>query len=84
MTDLHDALIALSSRHLLTILDCCFAGSFRWAGLNRDLVPSQKLYRERYERFTSGTARQVITSAAYDEKALDSIYRLGQRGLLGA
>ena len=83
MTDLHDALIALPCRHLLVTLDCCFGGSFRWAGLNRDLVPSQKLYRERYQRFTNSKAQQVITSAAYDEKALDSIYRLGQREEIG-
>lgn len=80
MTELHDALMALPNRHLLVILDCCFAGSFRWAGLNRDIVPSQKLYRERYERFTNRKARQVITSAAYDQKAMDGISSLGKRG----
>jgi len=80
MTDLHDALMALPSRHLLVILDCCFAGSFRWAGLNKDIDREEKLYRERYEVFTSNKAQQVITSAAYDEKALDSIYPLGKRG----
>ncbi len=80
MQQLHDALVQLPCRHLLIILDCCFAGTFRWAGLHRDAVRSQKMYRERYERFTSGCAQQVITSAAYDEKALDSLYRFGQRG----
>ena len=80
MQRLHDALIQLPCRHLLIILDCCFAGTFRWAGLHRDVVRSQKMYLERYERFTSGCAQQVITSAAYDEKALDSLYRFGQRG----
>ena len=80
MQRLHDALVQLPCRHLLIILDCCFAGTFRWAGLHRDAVRSQKMYRERYERFTSGCAQQVITSAAYDEKALDSLYRFGQRG----
>ncbi|AFZ11646.1 WD40 repeat-containing protein [Crinalium epipsammum PCC 9333] len=80
MQQLHDALVQLPCRHLLIILDCCFAGTFRWAGLHRDAVRSQRMYRERYERFTSGYAQQVITSAAYDEKALDSVYRFGQRG----
>ncbi len=80
MQQLHDALVQLPCRHLLIILDCCFAGTFRWAGLHRDAVRSQRMYRERYERFTSGCAQQVITSAAYDEKALDSLYRFGQRG----
>jgi len=83
MTDLHDALIALPCRHLLVTLDCCFGGSFRWAALNRDFVRSQKLYRERYQRFTNSKAQQVITSAAYDEKALDSVYQFSERGEIG-
>ncbi|MBW4546791.1 MAG: caspase family protein, partial [Symplocastrum torsivum CPER-KK1] len=78
MKRLHDALLALPCRHLLVILDCCFAGAFRWAG-QRDAVRAQKMYRERYERFISGYAQQVITSAADDEKAADSLYRFGQR-----
>ncbi len=78
MKRLHDALLALPCRHLLVILDCCFAGAFRWAG-QRDAVRAQKMYRERYERFISGCAQQVITSAADDEKAADSLYRFGQR-----
>lgn len=78
MKRLHDALLALPCRHLLVILDCCFAGAFRWAG-QREVVRSQKMYRERYERFIAGCAQQVITSAADDEKAADSLYRFGQR-----
>jgi WD40 repeat protein/uncharacterized caspase-like protein len=77
---LHDALIKLPCRHLLIILDCCFAGTFRWTGRDREVMRSQKVYRERYDRFIAGFAQQVITSAAYDEKATDSLYRFGQRG----
>src|SRR5919199_90208 len=80
MQRMHDALVKLPCRHLLVILDCCFAGTFRWAGREREVVRSQKVYRERYDRFISGCAQQVITSAASDEKAADSIYRFGQRG----
>ena len=80
MQRLHDALIKLPCRHLLIILDCCFAGTFRWAGRDREVVRSQKVYRERYDRFIAGSAQQVITSAAHDEKATDSLYRFGQRG----
>ncbi|MBR8840657.1 MAG: caspase family protein [Stigonema ocellatum SAG 48.90 = DSM 106950] len=79
MQQLHDALLKLPSRHLLIILDCCFAGSFRWAQSHRDPVRSQKMYKERYERLMSGCAQQVITSAADDEKALDSPYGFGYR-----
>ncbi|MBD2775387.1 eIF2A-related protein [Iningainema tapete] len=78
MKRLHDALLTLPCRHLLVILDCCFAGAFRWSG-SREAVRRSKMYRERYERFISGCAQQVITSAADDEKAADFLYRLGQR-----
>ena len=78
MIRLHDALQKLPCRHLLIVLDCCFAGAFRWAG-NRDAVRQNKVYRERYDRFISSCAQQVITSAGDDEKAADSLYRFGQR-----
>ncbi|WP_414580935.1 caspase family protein [Scytonema sp. PCC 10023] len=77
MQELHDALNALPCRHMLAILDCCFAGAFRWASLKRDIVPKVTVYKERYDRFISDAAWQVITSAADDQKALDF---LGQRG----
>ena len=76
MRELHDVLVELECRHLLVILDCCFAGAFRFL---RNLVPFQKLYRERYDRFMKGKAQQMIASAAYDEKALDVLTRLGLR-----
>ncbi|MBN4006375.1 caspase family protein [Nostoc sp. LPT] len=77
MQELHDALNALPCRHLLAILDCCFAGAFRWASLKREIQPKVTVYKERYDRFISDAAWQVITSAADDQKALDS---LGVRG----
>ncbi|MBO1347485.1 MAG: PD40 domain-containing protein [Hormoscilla sp. GUM202] len=80
MQELHDALIALPCRHLLAILDCCFAGALRWSGYTRDAVRSQRVYAERYDRFINSEARQVIASAAHDEKALDFISQLGDRG----
>lgn len=71
MTELSDALSQLPCRHLLLILDCCFAGAFRWSS-TRDLsaLPSV-IHRERYERYVQDPAWQVLTSAAYDQKALD-------------
>ncbi|MDJ0595674.1 MAG: caspase family protein [Pleurocapsa sp. MO_226.B13] len=79
MQDLHDALNALPCRHMLAILDCCFAGAFRWSSLKREILPKVKVYKERYDRFISDAAWQVITSAADDQKALDS---LGRRGIV--
>ena len=71
MTDLSGWLDRLPCRHLLLVLDCCFAGAFRWSS-TRDLgaVP-EVLHKERYDRFIRDPAWQVITSAAYDQKALD-------------
>ncbi|MBD2214499.1 caspase family protein [Nostoc linckia FACHB-104] len=71
MQKLHDGLNELPCRHMLAILDCCFAGAFRWASLKREIVPKVKVYKERYDRFISDRAWQVITSAADDQKALD-------------
>ena len=53
MQDLRDALNALPCRHMLAILDCCFAEAFRWASLQREIVPKVKVYKERYDRFIS-------------------------------
>ncbi|MDF5733052.1 MAG: caspase family protein [Rhizonema sp. PD38] len=78
MQRLHDALLKLSCRHLLVILDCCFAGAIHWAE-KREVIKRSTMYRERYERFMCGCAQQVITSAASDERAADSLYRLGHR-----
>uniref|UniRef100_UPI004056D460 nSTAND1 domain-containing NTPase n=1 Tax=Candidatus Electrothrix sp. TaxID=2170559 RepID=UPI004056D460 len=71
MTELHEALEALPCRHMLAILDCCFAGAFRWSS-KRDFQPLPPvIYKERYDRFIRDAAWQVITSASYDQKALD-------------
>jgi hypothetical protein len=73
MADLQTALDGLSCRHLLLVLDCCFSGAFKWSSQYRairTLLP-KKIYKERFDRFIHDPAWQVITSAAYDQKALD-------------
>lgn len=70
MQELHDALKELECRHMLAILDCCFAGAFQW--VRRDVKSPVKVYKERYDCFIQDAAWQVITSAAYDQEALDS------------
>ncbi|HAX76429.1 MAG TPA: hypothetical protein DCY88_11465 [Cyanobacteria bacterium UBA11372] len=77
MQRLHDALIHLPCRHLLIILDCCFAGTFGQVSHREAVRPAQKVSRENYERLVSGYAQQVITSTAHDERAADSLF--GQR-----
>ncbi|NEO78247.1 caspase family protein, partial [Moorena sp. SIO4G3] len=72
MTKLHDALIKLPCRHFLGILDCCFAGAFKWSN-TRDLLTSPEvIHQERYDRFITDPAWQIITSSASDQKALDN------------
>ncbi len=68
---LHESLARLPVRHALIVLDCCFAGTFRWSSL-RDVEPmSPRIYRERYDLFLESPAWQVLTSTAADQLALD-------------
>lgn len=70
MKEIHDVLTQLGCHHLLIILDCCYAGAFRFG--TRDLGSSpEELSKERYERYKKEKVGQVITSAAHDQKALD-------------
>ncbi len=71
MLRMHQALAALPCRHLLLVLDCCFAGSFRWTATRSFLPGAQTMFRKRYERFVGEPAWQVLTSTAPDQKALD-------------
>jgi hypothetical protein len=70
MLEVRRWLEALPCRHLLVILDCCFAGAFRWAVV-RQVRRAPRMFRERYERFLRDPAQQVLTSAAHHQRALD-------------
>ncbi len=71
MDRVRQALAELPCRHLLAVLDCCYAGSFRWTS-TRGMVPTGRpLYDSQYNRYLMGTAWQVLTSASHDEKAID-------------
>ena len=84
MSDLHRWLSALSCRHLLVVLDCCFAGAFRWASTRRLAPLPNILHKERYDRFIQSPAWQVLTSAAYDQTALDLLSGDVKRGMVQA
>ncbi len=71
MDKVRKALEALECRHLLVVLDCCYAGSFRWASSRKIVVPSHPLYDSQYARFLRGRAWQVLTSASHDQLASD-------------
>lgn len=73
MNEFHAMLNGLPCRHGLLILDCCFAGAFKWSSGFRGIVfnvPSV-IYEERFWRYVQDPAWQVITSAAYDQQAVD-------------
>jgi WD40 repeat protein len=81
MSRLHTDLGALPCRHLLAILDCCFAGAFRWGAAlgDRRLVPDF-MFRRTYELYVEGRARQVLVSAAADQAAIELLSGEAIRG----
>jgi Caspase domain len=81
MTDLSAWLNRLPCRHLLLVLDCCFAGAFRWSSTRELGAVPEVIHKERFDRYIRDPAWQVITSAAYDQKALDVLSgaAIGQR-----
>ncbi|HNN97795.1 MAG TPA: caspase family protein, partial [Pseudomonadota bacterium] len=85
MAEIEARLSRLPCQHLLLLLDCCFAGAFRWSKTRSFTPRRSKLYRERFERYLRDPAWQVIASAAADERALDTLLGagLGGRGAEG-
>jgi WD40 repeat protein/energy-coupling factor transporter ATP-binding protein EcfA2 len=75
------AITKLSCRHCLVILDCCFAGAFRWSSTRKLSAMPETIHKERYDRFIQDPAWQVITSAASDQCANDSLDIKGDRGI---
>ena len=71
MVDVVAALERLPCRHLLVVLDCCFAGAFRWASSREVEVVDRPLYSSQYARYLAGDAWQALTSASADERAAD-------------
>ncbi len=84
MSDVNKALNELSCRHFLGIFDCCFAGAFRWSS-TRKAIPMElgTIHKERYDRFIQDPAWQILTSAAYDQTALDAFNLKDDRGQIG-
>jgi tetratricopeptide (TPR) repeat protein len=73
MQEVYDVLVELNCHHLLVVLDCCFAGTFRWATSRKLIAQLETVHKEHYDRFIRYPAWQVITSAAYDQEALDFV-----------
>lgn len=72
--DLLTHLSELTCKHLLIVLDCCFAGAVQWdinkraAGRKHEEKITDPLYRI----FSENNAWQIITSAAANQEALNS------------
>jgi WD40 repeat protein/energy-coupling factor transporter ATP-binding protein EcfA2 len=81
MQQVEAALTQLSCRHCLVILDCCFAGAFRWSSTRKFVSLTETIHKERYDRFIHDPAWQVITSAASDQYALDNLDLNSDRGI---
>ncbi|HKP54974.1 MAG TPA: caspase family protein [Chloroflexia bacterium] len=83
MADIREKLAAFPCRHMLVILDCCFAGLIRGAS-TRDVGTPPRLYQERYKLYMRSRARQLLTSAGSSQKASDIagsvLGQLGDRG----
>ena len=70
---LHDVVVDLPCQHGLIIMDCCFAGAFKWSTGYRDVIFDLPgvLYEQRFYQYAKDPAWQVITSSASDQKAVD-------------
>ena len=51
MVELYHSLAALPCKHLLLVLDCCFAGSFRWSCTRTLSAVQTVVHKERYDRY---------------------------------
>lgn len=72
MKAIHDALIKLNCHHLLIILDCCYAGAFRFGTRDIGVMP-EDISKERYQHYIDYKAGQVIASTAHNKEAIDII-----------
>ena len=85
MAALREALSHLPCRHLLLILDCCFAGAFPHSP-SRDIRPPSvpaPLYLERFRHFSSRRSFQLLLSTAHDELASDRLLAKPSQESLG-
>jgi len=71
MEELHQTLAALNCHHMLVILDCCFAGSFRWVRTRDISTEPETIHKELFDHYLERRAWQAITSSAHDQKAFD-------------
>jgi WD40 repeat protein len=81
MNDIKELLTHLNCDHLLIILDCCYAGSFRLIARKFEAIQDEEISRERYDNYLKFRAGQVIASTAHDETAMDAYAFTDNRGI---
>ncbi len=64
-------LARLTCRHLLLVLDCCFGGALAFDFFRGGGLPDRPIYYSEYKRFVEGTAWQLLTSASFNQQAMD-------------
>lgn len=81
MSKVQDVVAGLDCQHILLIIDCCSAGAMARSQTTRGALLPRPLYWDYLQRYVGRQARQVLTSAAYQERALDVDpgYQLGVR-----
>src|SRR5262249_34064998 len=70
MRDVRAAIDALAVKHVLVILDCCYAGAF---ARTRDLAPRRPANQQQYDWHRNYRASQLLVSAAHNQLALDGL-----------
>ena len=65
------SMIRLMSRHLLLVLDCCFGGAMSFDFFRGSSTRDRPIYYSEYKRFVEGTAWQLLSSASFNQQALD-------------
>jgi energy-coupling factor transporter ATP-binding protein EcfA2 len=75
MKELAATIKSLASRHVLLILDCCFAGTFNFlstkmVGFDED---NEKMSSQYFDMYTQCQSRKVLTSSTARQKAFDKI-----------
>ncbi|MCK7594640.1 caspase family protein [Pseudomarimonas salicorniae] len=73
MQALRDALNRFRCGHLLVVLDCCFAGAFRWSATRDAVLVGHPLYDSQLARYLEGDSWLVLTSASHDQRAADTL-----------
>lgn len=67
--------LPVKPRHLLLVLDCCFAGAFKSTNEFRGEIgwDAEVIYKQRYDHFIRYNAWQVVTSSSYNQKTVGQI-----------